>query len=29
LLRTLLDEVIVAAPRGGQTAHLTLRVREQ
>ena len=27
LLRTLLDEVLVAAPRGGQTAHLTLRWR--
>ena len=27
LLRTLLDEVIVAAPRGGHTAHLTLRWR--
>ena len=27
LLRTLLDEVIVDAPRGGQTAHLTLRWR--
>ena len=27
LLRTLLDEVVVAAPRGGQTAHLTLRWR--
>ena len=27
LLRTLVEEVIVAAPRGGQTAHLTLRWR--
>ena len=27
LLRTLLEEVIVAAPRDGQTAHLTLRWR--
>ena len=27
LLRTLLKEVIVTAPRGGQTAHLTLRWR--
>ena len=27
LLRTLLDEVVVSAPRGGQTAHLTLRWR--
>ena len=27
LLRTLLEEVIVSAPRGGQTAHLTLRWR--
>lgn len=27
LLRTLLEEVIVSAPRDGQTAHLTLRWR--